>query len=121
MKNRYLHSVNFLLILLMSFKSFGQVSIPDPNFRAFLKTKYPSVINADQTLNVTAANAVTGQFKCYNQNITNLSGIQYFKNISSLEVKYNPNLQTVPDLSPLSKITILGLDSNGLTSLPSFS
>jgi len=99
----------------------AQFAIPDSNFRKFLSNKFPSVINPDKTLNIAAANSVTGPFQCYHQNITDLSGIQYFRSISSLEVKYNPGLHTIPNISALSNITILGLDSNALTSLPDLS
>ncbi len=99
----------------------GQVVIPDPNFRQFLVSNHPSVMNPDQTLNVAAAQALTGPFKCYNQNISNLSGIEYFTGISTIEVKYNPNLSTIPNLDGLTNVTVLGLDSNGLTSLPNLS
>jgi hypothetical protein len=75
----------------------------------------------DETLKPAAAAGVTGLFKCYSKNITSLSGIEYFTGISSLEVKYNPALQTIPDISGLINLTIIGLDSNGLTSLPNLS
>jgi hypothetical protein len=122
MKRNYLHILFiFLLQIIGSNLAMSQFVIPDPNFKNFLASKYPSVINPDQTLNITAAHAVTGPFKCYSQNVTNIDGVQYFTGVSSLEVKYNPNLKTLPDLSSLSNITILGLDSNGLTSLPDLS
>ena len=115
------YSIYLLLLSVMSNNAMAQVQIPDPNFLAFLKTRYPSVINADQTLNPTVASTITGQFKCYNKNVSNLSGVEYFTNISSLEVKYNLNLHTLPNISSLTNITVLGLDSNGLTSLPNLS
>jgi internalin A len=101
--------------------AFSQVTIPDPNFRQFLITNFPSSMNPDQTLKPSGAAAVTGPFKCYNKNITNLSGIEYFTGITTLEVKYNPGLKTIPNISGLTNITIIGLDSNGLTTLPSLS
>lgn len=101
--------------------AFAQVVIPDPNFRQFLIDKYPTVMGADQTLKPATAAGVTGPFKCYGKNITNLSGIEYFTGISSLEVKYNPGLQTIPDISGLTNLTIIGLDSNGLIALPNLS
>jgi len=122
MKKYYLHILFLCLLHLVgSNLAISQFVIPDPNFKNFLAAKYPAVINVDQTLNITAAQAVTGPFKCYNQNVTNIDGVQYFTGISTLEVKYNPDLKTIPDISSLSNITILGLDSNGLTSLPDLS
>jgi Leucine-rich repeat (LRR) protein len=99
----------------------AQVVIPDPNFRQFLIDNYPSVMKPDQTLKPSAAAAITSQFKCYGANVSDLTGIEYFTGITSLEVKYNPNLQTIPDISGLTSLTILGLDSNALTDIPSLS
>jgi internalin A len=121
MKRNYIYIVITLLLIISSEMSMAQFAIPDSNFRKFLSNKFPSVINPDKTLNIPAANSVTGPFQCYGQNITDLSGIQYFTSISSLEIKYNPGLHTLPNISTLSNITILGLDSNALTSLPDLS
>ncbi len=124
MKKRNLHIVVTVLLLLLnsrlSMAATGYV-ISDPNFRAYLIANRPAVMYPDQSLNITAANAATGQFKCYGQNVSNLDGIQYFTNISTLEVKYNPNLHTIPNIDGLTNITTLGLDSNDLTSLPNLS
>jgi internalin A len=122
MKLKFTYYIIITLVLVLSSKvAMTQVTIPDPNFRQFLVTSFPSVMNPDQTLNVAAANAYTGLFKCYNKNITNLSGIENFIGATSLEVKYNPGLQSIPNIDALTNITILGLDSNGLTSLPNLS
>ncbi|MBC7487458.1 MAG: gliding motility-associated C-terminal domain-containing protein [Cytophagaceae bacterium] len=124
MKRNSLHIVLIVLLLLLQ----GRLCIaatgyvfPDANFKAYLLANRPSVIYPDGSLNITAANAATGPFKCYNQNISNLDGIQYFTNISTLEVKYNPNLHSLPNIDGLTSITTLGLDSNDLTSLPNLS
>jgi internalin A len=124
MKRRVLHiAIIALLLLLNSRQSMAATGyvITDPNFRAYLLANRPSVLYPDQSLNITAANAATGQFKCYAQNITDLDGIQFFTNITTLEVKYNPNLNTIPNIDGLTNITTLGLDSNDLTSLPNLS
>lgn len=124
MKRRTLHILVTILLLLLNSKlsmaTTGYV-ISDPNFRAYLIANRPSVMYPDQSLNITAANAATGQFKCYSQNLTNLDGIQYFTNIGTLEVKYNPDLHSIPNIDGLVNITTLGLDSNDLTSLPNLS
>jgi internalin A len=109
------------LLLLCNEWAMAQVVIPDPNFRQFLVSNYPSYMNPDQTLNPTAAATYSGQFKCYSQNVTDLTGVEYFTGATSLEVKYNPGLQSIPNIDGLTNITILGLDSNGLTSLPNLS
>jgi len=111
-------AILFLLLILSSRIAHAQFTIPDPNFRQFLVTTYPSVMNGDQTLNIAAANSLSVMFKCSNKGITNLSGIEYFTSITSLEVKNNPALTSIPNIDGLTDITIVGLDSNGLTSLP---
>ena len=124
MQKRILHiAIIALLLLLNSRQSMAATGyvIVDPNFRAYLLANRPTVLYPDQSLNITAANAAIGQFKCYSQNIINLDGIQYFTNINTLEVKYNPNLHTIPNIDGLTSITTLGLDSNDLTSLPNLS
>ncbi|MDB5272545.1 MAG: leucine-rich protein [Chitinophagaceae bacterium] len=123
MKSNFLHIATTLLLLLGSKFSMAYtgVYLPDANFRNFLFTSHPTVLYADMSLNTTAAAALNIPFKCYSQNIVDLSGIEYFTNITTLEVKYNPNLQTLPDISGLTQITTLGLDSNGLTALPNLS
>ncbi len=114
-------AILFLLLILSSRLAHAQFTIPDPNFRQFLVTTYPSVMNGDETLNIAAANALSVMFKCSNKGITNLSGIEYFTSITSLEVKNNPALTSVPNIDGLTSVTIVGLDSNGLTSLPNLS
>lgn len=111
----------YVLLSLGSRLSYAQVNIPDPNFRQFLLDTFPSVMNPNQTLNVTAAQSLNVAFKCYHKNISNLSGIEYFTSLKTLEVKYNPNLKSIPNIDGLTNITIIGLDSNGLTSLPNLS
>lgn len=124
MKSNSLHTVLVVLFLLLqssqSMAATGYV-LPDANFKAYLSANRPTVLYPDGSLNITAANAATGPFKCYNQNVSNLDGIQYFTNITTLEVKYNPNLHALPNIDALTNITTLGLDSNDLTSLPNLS
>jgi internalin A len=123
MRKQFLHIVFTLLLVLSSNLSMAWtgVYIPDANFRNFLNTSYPATLYADKSLNTAAAAAVTASFKCYSQNISDLTGIEYFTNILTLEVKYNPNLHTIPNIDGLTSITTLGLDSNDLTSLPNLS
>ena len=122
MKFKFIYRFLILWLLFISGnKVVAQVVLPDTNFRNFLIAVHPSVMNPDKTLNVAAAHAYSGMFKCYNRNITNLSGIENFTSITTLEVKYNPNLYSIPNIDGLTNITVLGLDSNALTSLPNLS
>ena len=93
-------------------------SVPDPAFLSFLKTKYPSVINASDQLIIAQAATVTGTLECSNRGITNLQGVQYFINIKTLRASYN-NLTSLPNLSALTKLEGLDIQYNQLVMLPS--
>lgn len=93
-------------------------SIPDPAFLDFLKTKYPSVINASDKLIIAQAATVTGTLDCSNRNIYNLEGAQYFVNIKTLRASHN-NLTKLPDISALTKLETLDIQYNQLVTLPS--
>lgn len=99
----------------------AQVVIPDPNFRAYLISQYPSVMKPDQTLNPSVAANINAPFQVEGGNFSDITGIQYFLNITSIEIKKCPNLHTIPDIAALTNIVVIGLDSNGLTSLPDLS
>lgn len=122
MKTNKLHIAFICILLVISSRVYSaSVVITDPNFRQFLLDNHPSVLNPDQTLNTVAAGALNTPFKCVNKNLTNLSGIEYFTSITTLEVQKNPGLQSIPNIDGLTNITILGLDSNDLTILPNLS
>ncbi len=95
-------------------------SVPDPAFLNFLKTEYPSCINASDQLILSQAASFNGDFDCSNKGISNLEGIQYFINIQFLHANTN-SISTLPSLSALTKIETLDLKDNMLTTLPSLS
>lgn len=91
--------------------------IPDPAFRQFLATNYPSLMNSNQELITANAATVTGVFYCGEANISSLEGIQYFTGIKELQCFKN-KLTTLPDLSSLSSLTHLIAFDNQFTILP---
>lgn len=109
------------------------VTIPDPNFRAWLVQTYPNSMNASQQLDTTSVDTVY-QVVVSNLNIGSLDGLQYFHNLSWLYCDHNqltslPNsirptmfycdhnqLTSLPPLSP--NLQALMCDYNNLTSLP---
>lgn len=151
MKHKYQHlmlnlfwSENILALLCLLFLLTGSfqtqaqyVYIPDPNFRAFLQDEYPGCMVGDNL--DTTCNAVTSNINLYldNLGISDLTGIRYFDNLTSLYSSDNPlqyitwfppnlrqfvcdscQLTTLPPLP--SSIYYLDLDHNNIASLPPF-
>ena len=92
------------------------VYIPDPAFRQYLKENFPNWMK-DDSLNATAAATFSGTIDCGGRGIQDLTGIQYFKNITELRCSYN-QLSTLPPLDSLKELRFLSVDNNQLTSLP---
>lgn len=74
------------------------VTIPDPNFLAWLQTHgYSSCLNGSQ-LDTTCSTVTGAQYvNCSNANISDLSGIKYFDNLKTLQCHWN-DLQALPVL-----------------------
>lgn len=113
------------------------VTIPDANFRTFLKGNYPSCFNTNDQMDTTCT-SITGltYLDVSQKNISNLDGIQYFDALYVL-VCFRNNLTSLPKLpfdlkalvcfrNKLNALPVLpvGLQtlscaSNNLTALPS--
>jgi hypothetical protein len=128
-----------LLLLLLAFPiiGFGQnVSIPDPNFKAYLVGNSAINTNGDNQIQVSEASAFNGEIVCGYLNISNLTGIEAFtaltelycagNQLTSLDVSgctaltsllCHSNLLTSLDVSTCSALTVLGCSDNNLTSL----
>ncbi len=105
------------VLCLMSFVSKAQwVSIPDANFRAWLNTNgFSSCMNGN--FMDTTCNAVisAGGIDCSWQQITDLTGIQYFDNLDTLFCVAN-QLNILPPLP--NSLTVLWCGNSQLSSLP---
>lgn len=95
------------------------IALPDTNFRNKLIASYPSVMSGN-LLNIAAANVFGPDLIVSNSNISDLTGVQYFKSIYKLDASGN-NLNTIPDISTFKNIQYLYLNNNQLTSLPNLS
>jgi Leucine-rich repeat (LRR) protein len=123
-------SVRFIFILLLIVElllnhkpgfSQSKVFIPDANFRSFLNAGFPTFMDlSGDSLITDSASAFAGNFDCSNQNIADLTGIEYFTNIYRLECNSN-QLTSLPDLSAITTLLRLYCHDNQLTSLPDFS
>lgn len=134
-------SIIFGLVLLLNlFQSFSAkaalVTIPDANFRTYLKTTYPTCFVGDD-METTCSGIVNATYmNIDSKNIANLSGIEYFTKLYSFSCALNqlstistiPNsvrqfvcknnqLTLLPPLPPL--LNSLDCSHNPLTILPS--
>lgn len=129
----------YLLFLLIGTTSFGQIiDFPDPRFKARLLSNPVGVIdtNDDGEIQVSEATAYTGTIILQNDNITDLTGIEYFVNFTELDAQLNllteidlsnnlalvnvdlrANYLTHIDLSSNPDLQILSVDNNNLTEL----
>lgn len=115
------------------------VVIPDSGFKACLTKKYPTVLDVNQNLIVSQAQAQTGFISCIGYNIKNIDVLEYFTKVSDINLSRNliseinvwPKndtltrlvlddnlLVTVPSLAPLSELKNLNIRRNKLVSLP---
>jgi len=96
--------------------SFGcTVTIPDANFKSYLVGNGAINTNMDTEIQCTEAVAFAGGINCNNMSITDLTGIEAFINLTTLECNYNPIGSL--DLSSNSALTVLYCNSTSLTSL----
>ena len=101
------------------------VNIPDANFKALLLANSTINTNADGNISYSEAAAYTGSINANSSGISNMTGIEAFtsltslncgfNNISSLDLTYNVSLTTVSCVSN----SIATLNVYGLTSLTS--
>ena len=118
MKKLYL----WLLILASFYSTPGNaqyVVIPDPNFVIWLQSNgYSGCMNGNQLDTTCHAVIAATSVTCSNNSVVNLSGIQYFKALRTLDCSYD-SLITLPPLPSL--LTTLICSNNflsGLTVLP---
>ncbi|MEI7803072.1 MAG: hypothetical protein WCI97_10530, partial [Bacteroidota bacterium] len=103
------------LIFSFSFCKAQWVSIPDANFVTWLQSHYPTCMNGN-LMDTTCSGIVNVTLvDCSYQNISDLTGIQFFDNLDTLECRNN-NLTQFPILH--STLVSFDGESNQFTSLP---
>jgi hypothetical protein len=113
----------FLCLITISYNLLAQTKafIPDVNFRNYLRITYPNVIDiTSDSLIIDSAAELTGVINCRSQDISDLTGIEYFKNIEQIWCSDN-NLPVLPELSTNLKLHKLECRNNQLTMLPDLS
>ena len=91
------------------------VNIPDVNFKNYLLNNTAINTNGDGQIQVSEAIAFNGSLFCGNKNISNLTGIEAFVNIT--ELFCFSNQLTTLDLSQNTSLIYVTCASNQLTSL----
>ncbi len=95
-----------------------KVFIPGTNFRNFLNTNYPTFMDiSGDSLIIDSAATLTGTLDCSGLNIVDLTGIEYFVNITRLYCITN-QLTALPALTNNTALLVLWCSNNQLTSLP---
>ncbi len=109
-------TILFNIITLLTIGSYAQnVYIPDANFRNYLLSTVSVNSNLDTAIQVSEANAFNGLLDVNTQNISDLTGIEAFINMTGL-LCYNNQLTTL-DMSNSPNLTLLGCGGNQLTAI----
>ncbi|HET8810758.1 MAG TPA: T9SS type A sorting domain-containing protein [Flavobacteriaceae bacterium] len=91
----------------------GTITVPDPNFKAELVSLFDS--NVDGEIQSTEVGGFSGTLYLNNKNISDLTGIEYLKDLTELYCSDN-NLTSL-DLSQNTELEFLWAPNNQLTSL----
>jgi len=91
------------------------VKIPDQAFKACLIGDPAINTNGDTEISVAEARAFTGGIRCGSENISDLTGIEAFVNITALYC-FNNQLSSL-DISKNTNLKVLACSSNQLNSL----
>ena len=110
-----LHSLTIILIVCVTNSYAQTTAIPDSNFEQALIDLGHDSGTPDGSILTATANAVTGTLDIRSKNISDLSGIQAFTSIISLNIKTNSI--TSLDLSALTQLEVLEAAGNGMTSI----
>lgn len=96
--------------------SFGQnVTIPDPQFKAFLVSATNINTNGDSEIQVSEANAYTGTISAIATGFTDLTGIEEFTSLTQLQI-FDQNIPTV-DLTQNTSLQLLAWANNNTNTI----
>jgi len=105
-----------LILLCLPMIGFGQnVYIPDANFKAYLVGEPSINTNGDTEIQLTEANLFNDTIECYGMNISDLTGIEAFTDLTYLACDLNQ--LTNLDVSQNTALTYFSCGYNQLTSL----
>ena len=105
-----------LILLCLPMIGFGQnVNIPDANFKAYLVGEPSINTNGDSEIQVSEASAYNGTISCSSMNISDLTGIEEFTALVSLDIN-NSNISSL-DLTNNILLKYLYCNNNQLSFL----
>ena len=105
-----------LILLCLPVIGFGQpVNIPDVNFKAYLIGNTSIDTNGDTEIQVSEAHLFYGAIYCNNMNISDLTGIEYFINLTDLSCSYNQLVSL--DITQNYLLENLFCENNNLTNI----
>jgi hypothetical protein len=105
-----------LILLCLPMVGFGQnVYIPDANFKAYLVNNRAINTSADTEIQLSEANSFNGNINCSSYNISDLTGIEDFIALTSLQC-WDNNITNI-DLSNCTNLVVLSSGNNNLTNL----
>jgi internalin A len=110
-------SIFFLTTVCRAFSQL--ITLPDNNLTNKLMSSYPQVMAGNQ-LDISKAALLPNTLDLRLSNISDATGIQYFKSITTLDLSNN-NLTTIPDISAITGLLNFYASNNYLTSLPDLS
>ncbi len=109
-----------LLILMLALISWSvnsqTVAIPDVHFASWLQTNYPGCMSGNYLDTTCSSIQSTTHIDLRRDSIADLTGIQYFSNLTYLDCGYNL-ISFIPSLP--SSLNYFSCDSNQLSTLPS--
>lgn len=99
----------------------AQHQLTDQVFINFLKSQNASLVNGNDELVISVANAFgSPTFDLSNQGLSNVDGVQYFINLQNLDLSNN-NITSLPDLNNLTQLKTLNISNNFISELQTFS
>lgn len=102
-----------LLLLVVTYYTFGQINFTDSNFKQAL---IDAGVDADNNLEISESEAkAINELDLYDKSINSLLGIEYFTNLINLHIGKN-NLTEV-NLSTLTQLKTLSLSDNQVTEI----
>jgi len=114
--NRPLKWSAVCLTFFMSYFGFAQnVTIPDANFKDYLLNNSLININGDEEIQASEAEAFAGTISCSFSEISDLTGIEAFVNLTELDCSFNQ--LTTLDISKNTNLKELDSSANQLTAI----
>lgn len=114
-----LNAFSFFILVGVCFPTFcwgRYVAVPDVAFRQHLRQKYPLCFDTLDRLDTTCASIIQARgLYCYSLPIVNLSGVEYFKGLDSLDCSHC-EINFLPKLP--NKLTYFDCHANQLALLP---